>query len=96
MSEYGIFCLLIWRALAQLMLRERAALLLAGVLALLYAVSDEFHQKFVPGRTGEPRDVAIDSAGIIIAILFVVFVKRWRAARSAPAAGEAQSRRNTG
>jgi len=37
----------------------------------LYAISDEFHQLFVPGRSGEVRDVLIDSiagiCGIVIA-----------------------------
>jgi len=32
----------------------------------LYAVSDEFHQTFVPTRTGTVRDVFIDSIGILL------------------------------
>lgn len=35
----------------------------ALVLAALYAASDEFHQKFVPGREAAVRDVLIDSCG---------------------------------
>ena len=43
----------------------------AGVafgLGLLYAVSDEIHQSFVPGRHGAPLDVAIDALGVAIGI----------------------------
>ena len=44
---------------------ERAALA-AGV---AYAISDEVHQHFVPGRVGAPLDVVIDSAGVAIGVL---------------------------
>ena len=33
--------------------------------SLLYAMSDEFHQRFVAGRNGSIRDVLIDSIGIV-------------------------------
>ena len=38
----------------------------------LYAVSDEIHQHFVPGRSGELRDVCIDAAGAFLGC-FLVF-----------------------
>ncbi|MCM3610478.1 VanZ family protein [Planococcus sp. MERTA32b] len=38
-------------------------LLSAFAIAVLYAASDEFHQLFIEGRSGEVRDVLIDSAG---------------------------------
>ena len=34
----------------------------------LYAVSDEFHQSFVPGRTGCWRDVLVDGLGAVIGL----------------------------
>ena len=61
MVEYGVLWFLWWRALG----RENA--LAAAAIALLYAISDEFHQTFVDGRQGSPVDVLIDSAGIAIA-----------------------------
>lgn len=39
------------------------ALLVSFAVAVLYAASDEFHQLFIDGRSGELRDVGIDSAG---------------------------------
>ncbi len=39
--------------------------------ALAYAVSDEWHQSFVPGRTPAAHDVAIDGAGIAVAAIAV-------------------------
>ncbi len=47
----------------------------------LYACTDEFHQLFVPGRAGQIRDVVIDTAGAVCAVLliwlcFAVFQRR--------------------
>lgn len=39
------------------------------MICILYAISDEVHQLFVPGRGGQVRDVIIDSAGAIAGIL---------------------------
>ena len=38
------------------------------VIAYLYAISDEFHQSFIPGRTSRFRDTLIDLIGIFIGI----------------------------
>lgn len=40
------------------------------ILCIVYAASDEYHQSFIPGRSGELRDVLIDSAGSLTGILF--------------------------
>ena len=37
----------------------------------LYAVSDEIHQTFVPGRSGEVGDVLIDTFGVLIGVCMV-------------------------
>ena len=34
-------------------------------IAMIYAISDEGHQTFVPGRDGRLRDVIIDTTGIL-------------------------------
>jgi VanZ family protein len=41
----------------------------AAAIAVLYAISDEWHQTFTEGRHGSPVDVLIDTAGIGIAWL---------------------------
>ena len=45
-------------------------LILAGVICVGFAISDEYHQTFVNGRTGQPLDVAIDSAGACVGMAF--------------------------
>ncbi|MDY2736150.1 VanZ family protein [Intestinibacter sp.] len=44
----------------------------AFLISVLYAVSDEIHQYFVPGRACEFRDVVIDSCGVLFGITVVV------------------------
>ena len=66
LSVYALLTLLWWRALAPYTGRALAA---AAAISFLYAISDEYHQSFVEGRNGSPVDVAIDSAGIGLALL---------------------------
>lgn len=40
--------------------------------SITYAVLDEVHQLFVPGRSGQIQDVMIDGIGIIVGILLVM------------------------
>jgi VanZ family protein len=61
MAEYGLLWYLWMRAL-----RGRAVL--AAAIAVGYAITDELHQSFVEGRTGTPVDVAIDAAGVGLAV----------------------------
>lgn len=48
----------------------------AALIASLYAVSDEIHQLFVPGRSCELRDMIIDIAGISFGILLIMLFKK--------------------
>ena len=67
-TEYAIFGLLLLRAVG----RELPAFLLG----VSYAITDEVHQHFVSGRHASPIDVAIDSVGILIGILFLSRAQR--------------------
>jgi hypothetical protein len=78
--EFAVLGALLVRALRD----ERAAF----VVGVLYAVSDEVHQLFVPGRVGAPLDVVIDAIGVAVGVLL------WRRYRPAVrAAPGSQSRR---
>lgn len=48
--------------------------LASGALALLYGVSDEWHQTMVPTRTGRPDDLVWDGIGAAIAVAVIVVV----------------------
>ncbi len=55
---------------------EKRRWLWALLLCVLYALSDEFHQLFVPGRAGRISDVCIDSAGAALGISVFYFAKK--------------------
>ena len=40
----------------------------------MYAITDEIHQYFVPGRSCQVTDVLLDSCGVITGILFVIIL----------------------
>lgn len=54
----------------------KEVIILPALCALLYACSDEFHQRFVPGRSCELRDVCIDFCGGCLGILLSVLAIR--------------------
>lgn len=76
----GILCsttLLVWFS------KKRSLLILSGwMIAVIYAVSDEVHQIFVPGRAFMVTDILIDSAGALIGVLIVAVVVRESRRRS--------------
>ena len=51
---------------------------LALIICLLFAISDELHQWFVPGRSPQLTDVLIDLAGILLAILIYLLACQTR------------------
>jgi len=48
------------------------------LLAIGYALTDEFHQSFVPSRTASIHDSLIDSAGALIALSVIWFSEKRR------------------
>lgn len=52
----------------------------ALLLCIAYAITDELHQSFVPGRTPKLTDVLIDSSGALLGIgIYLLFVdKLWK------------------
>jgi VanZ family protein len=61
--------------------------LLAIVLAIAYGVSDEFHQRFVPGRSSDVYDVLADAEGAAAAALGA-----WAILKTAPQPQRRESR----
>jgi VanZ family protein len=81
LTEYAVLALLAARAFVSsspLLMRRRRWFLFSLLLVIAYALSDEFHQSFVPERTGTIYDSFIDMAGGFIALLVLLI---WRKGR---------------
>ncbi|MBP1610430.1 MAG: VanZ family protein [Acidobacteria bacterium] len=63
---YALLAASLLHALTYGMEISRAHFIAAVCLAVLYAVSDEWHQTFTPGRSPSVYDVGIDTAGALI------------------------------
>ena len=46
------------------------------ILSVIYAILDEFHQSFIPGRDASVKDILTDSAGIILSFLVYIYIER--------------------
>lgn len=49
--------------------------IIAWMLTAFYAATDEFHQLFVPGRSGQISDVLLDSVGAAAGIFLYIMIK---------------------
>ena len=98
-TEYAVLGILLSKTVHYLLIQSsrltlpKAEIWLPALLSLLYAAGDEFHQRFVSGRSGELRDIGIDFSGACfgIAIFFAVsavvrriHLKKEKAARAVP------------
>lgn len=61
--------------------KESKYLFLTILASALYACTDEFHQLFVPGRTGQIFDVFVDTLGATFGCLLVLGVLKIKQAR---------------
>jgi VanZ family protein len=83
-SILGHFCayfglaVLLWWALVPFGLSARQRVLLALAGAVLYGVTDEWHQSFVPGRTPDVKDILVDAIGATVGLIIVTSIARSR------------------
>ena len=71
-TVYGLLMLLWWQALKTIRPANRSTLFLALTLTVLYAISDEWHQTFIPNRNGKLADVLVDAAGALTVLLIIL------------------------
>lgn len=80
-AHFTIYCILgilIMSYFKEIYLVNKKGILIAFIICFLYACSDEIHQLFVPGRSGEIRDVLIDSIGSLLGIHLYYFISTVR------------------
>jgi VanZ family protein len=75
---FGLLAALLLLALAGRQRPQARHVVVAYVLTLIYAMTDELHQAFVPDRNGRPQDVAIDAIGAAGGVLLgYVALRAW-------------------
>ena len=67
-ANFFVLGVLVVRALYKNGVRGKRLWLIAGVLCMLYALSDEFHQYFIPARGAQISDVLLDTLGSVTGI----------------------------
>ena len=70
-TEYFILGLLVYN----LIYSNQKKAYFAIIICVLYAISDEIHQLFVPGRSCQVLDVIIDSSGSLLGIILLYIYK---------------------
>ena len=71
-SVYLILGILVISFISEFNIKRRY--LLAVILCVLYALTDELHQYFVPGRSCELLDILLDSTSSFLGVLFYKFI----------------------
>ena len=67
MVAYAMLTVLLLRALEADTPTRKAGWLAVGI-AVLYAITDEYHQTFVPDRKGTGIDMVVDAAGAFVGL----------------------------
>lgn len=77
-AEYAIFSVLVFRSFANISSRMHInyTFLLSLLFISIFAIIDEFYQRYIPGRDSDVLDIIFDLLGSIL-ILFVL----WRLAK---------------
>ena len=76
LGAYFVLAILIWWALGLMPMHSRSRLVLAFVIAVLYGISDEWHQSFVPGRHPDIFDVLTDAIGAAAGLMTITWLAR--------------------
>lgn len=74
-SIYTLLGLTIMGLMTKTKLKDRWRILITIGLGMIYAILDEFHQSFSPGRSPKVTDVYIDTLGIILGVLLVILIR---------------------
>ena len=75
---YAIGGVLIFNFINTYEIENRKKIMFTILAGALYAVTDEIHQLFIPGRSGEIIDVMIDTSGVSIGCIIIYCLYKLR------------------
>jgi VanZ family protein len=75
--EYGLLAFLAYLTFAKEdFTNSLKKYILITLAIMIFAVADEFHQKLIPGRSFNTKDIISNLAGIVTALIFCLFTFR--------------------
>jgi VanZ family protein len=69
---FGMLAILLYKSLSAF----QYSFILSWMVTVLYAVTDEWHQSFMPGRVAAYKDVLFDSLGAFIALFLIYIISK--------------------
>lgn len=75
-SVYTLFGVLLMALVIKTNVKYRWKMIIPLLIGLIYAISDEIHQVFSPGRTPKVTDIYIDMLGVLLGTLLVLLVTK--------------------
>ena len=78
--EYLTLSILVCFLVSEYSLNIKKILIISIIVCLLYSISDEIHQLYVPGRSCELMDVFIDNIGVSLGLIifYLSGKKKWK------------------
>lgn len=73
---YTLGGILIFNMFSSFKLKNKEKIFFSILSGAVYAITDEVHQLFVPGRSGMIKDVFIDTLGIITGVIVCIIIFR--------------------
>jgi VanZ family protein len=79
-SAFLVLSILIFRALSvrQKPFVTRRVVIVSLIIAICFAIFDELHQYFIPGRFPDPYDIVADVLGTVLGVSLAMLYKRIR------------------
>jgi VanZ family protein len=87
-TAYFVLGILMFRVVRIYSRIPKKAIVLSIVFVGMYAISDELHQLLVNGRSGEVRDVLIDTSSGALGVLVTYLIISWHARRTGVNSGK--------
>lgn len=73
-SLYALVGLLLMALFSTYNINEKNKIISTIIIGAIYATSDEFHQNFISGRSGQVSDVFLDTLGVAVGGLFILLI----------------------
>lgn len=73
---YFVLATFLLLALSQSISKRIIIVISTFIISFIYACTDEFHQLYVSGRTGQFSDVIIDMIGVVLACIMFIVITR--------------------